>query len=360
MRPGICAVGLLLCTTLLGQPPPDLYRCPVGNVISMQSGAFRDTGLCDLLLVQDLGRLEIGRQPGRPALDLHLSRLALVGLVNERFDTIWTSPTLACSDSAGSEFNTAAWACGDIDRDGLVELLIMRGESCSVFSFDSNRVTEAAAAIPGASPIQAQCCDVDGDSWDELILLQSAAADSGSGRPCLQVFQPLPPVFRARSSLLPCFPADSAVRVSLIGRARLDDYEHEVAVIAGEHPDLRPGLYAALHLTAADTFRLTQNPFPWQPWFGKTRVLPAGPLLLTNVGDTLVGYGYFVPGSRPSGPAQSFAALQDGEWRLLGLTDAAARISGPLCRYTYRSINGWLELRGDIFRFYPGEPFRWR
>jgi hypothetical protein len=65
-------------------------------------------------------------------------------------------------------------------------------------------------------------------------------------------------------------------------------------------------------------------------------------------------------GSRPSGPSQSFAALDDGEWRLLPLLESAGRISGPICRFTWQGTAGWLELRDNLFYFYPGEIFRWR
>jgi hypothetical protein len=78
------------------------------------------------------------------------------------------------------------------------------------------------------------------------------------------------------------------------------------------------------------------------------------------VGDTLVAYGYFVPGARPSGPSQSFATLEDGEWRLLPLLESARRVSGPVCRFTRNGVAGWLELRDNLFYFYPGEIFRWR
>ena len=63
---------------------------------------------------------------------------------------------------------------------------------------------------------------------------------------------------------------------------------------------------------------------------------------------------------RLSGPQQSSAALVDGKWRLLPLLESAGRISGPICRFTWQGTAGWLELRDNLFYFYPGEIFRWR
>jgi hypothetical protein len=154
------------------------------------------------------------------------------------------------------------------------------------------------------------------------------------------------------------------LKPAFTGAARLDDYPGALPVIAGVYSTLRPSSYAVVFSPAADSFALTTKPFPWQEWFSRTRVLPAGELSLFNVGDTLVAYGYFVPGtgavpSRGQSP-RSFAALEDGEWRLLPLTADAARLSGPVCRFTKGGAAGWLELRDNLFYFYPGEVFRWR
>jgi len=166
--------------------------------------------------------------------------------------------------------------------------------------------------------------------------------------------------------------------IRLIGSCRLPDYYTELPVIAGIPSELKPGRYAVLYQTAADSFRLTANPFPFADWFSKQRVLPAGDLSLFNVGDTLVARGYFVPGEghnpaktgtvplgglsplSPQFTPASFAALQDGEWRLLTLTEPARNLAGPLCRFTLSLTSGWLEYRHHCFWFYPGELFRWR
>jgi hypothetical protein len=357
LRPFLAAAALVV--SAIGQPPPDIGRCPVSGVISMLPGRFRDSMSIDLLLLQDLGRIELGRQPGQPRLSSPLLRLTLVGLRGDHLDTLWTGPHFIGALPGVPVPVALAWAAGDVDRNGLDELLLLRADSCEVISFAGGARTVAGASIPGAQPEQALCCDLDGDSWDELVILERPPVESGPARPVLRVYQPLPPLFRSRSGALSCPGADSGLRFHLSGSARLDDYENEVAVVVGDNPELRPGLYAALYCATPDSFVVTTDPFPWQQWFSKSRVLPAGELRLVNVGDTLVAYGYFVPGSRPTGPPRSFAALQDGEWRLLPLTAAAARVSGPVCRYTFRSISGWLELRDDVFRFYPGDLFRW-
>jgi len=204
------------------------------------------------------------------------------------------------------------------------------------------------------------CCDVDADALLDLVTLESAPADSGPAAHFLRIWQPAQPDFLPCSPLIPCFPADTGLEVSLLGAARLEDYGGQLPVAAGIFGSVRPSLYAALFRSEADSFALSSNPFPCAEWFSKQQVLPAGRLSLFNVEDTLVAYGYFVPGSRPAGPSQSFAALQDGEWRLLRLAEHAARTSGPVCRYAIAGIDGWLELRDNLFYFSPGDLFHWR
>ena len=83
----------------------------------------------------------------------------------------------------------------------------------------------------------------------------------------------------------------------------MDDYPGELPVVVTIYPTLKPSLYQILYRPKPESLVLTDKPFPWQEWFSKDRVLPAGELSLFDVGDTLVAYGYFVPGARPSGPS---------------------------------------------------------
>lgn len=153
---------------------------------------------------------------------------------------------------------------------------------------------------------------------------------------------------------------DKTVRFTLLGAARLEDYPGMPVILMAEEARVKPGIYGVIFAPGRDSFVLSFLPFPYQDWFSKEAVLPAGRLQLFNVGDTLVAYGFFVPGSRPGGPAKSFAALQEGEWRLLRLREFARRLAGPVCRFRYRGQEGWLELRDNLFYFYPGELFYWR
>jgi hypothetical protein len=146
----------------------------------------------------------------------------------------------------------------------------------------------------------------------------------------------------------------------LLGAARLEDYPGTLTVIAGVHAAIRPSTYCIGYSTGPGTTLCSNRPFPYRDWFAKTEVLPSGPLALYNVGDTLVAYGYFVPGSRPAGPDRSFAALQDGEWRLLPVTADAARVAGPVCPFSWQGRAGWLESRDGLIYFYPDGIFTWR
>jgi hypothetical protein len=150
------------------------------------------------------------------------------------------------------------------------------------------------------------------------------------------------------------------IHLSLLGSARLDDYYGRLPVLACIHADLRPSLYAVVTADSFGKLHLNARPFPYADWFRKDTVLAAGELSLLNAGDTLVAWGYFVPGFRSGGPSSSFAALTEGTWRLLPLADVAARLSGPVCRFSVGTEPGWLELRDSVFHFYPGEVFCWR
>jgi hypothetical protein len=193
-----------------------------------------------------------------------------------------------------------------------------------------------------------------------LVTLELNSLDSTLNSRLLRVYDYGDSGFTPVSGFITGLDWPESDSILLLGSARLDDYDGELPVFAGIHRDTRPSVYGVLYVTAESTFAFTTNPFPLEEWFSKERVLPAGQLDLYNIGDTLIAYGYFVPGSRPSGPSRSFAALQDGEWRLLPLTAGAERIGTQVCRFSLRGESGWLELDGDMFRFYPGEAFAWR
>jgi hypothetical protein len=227
-------------------------------------------------------------------------------------------------------------------------------------SFEPDSITETSIVLSGLQPVQAVCSDVDDNGVADLVLLESSPADSTNSVRLLSLYRPNDSgSFDRVGRPLGLGWGPDATPV-LTGTARLEDYVGELPVVVGIYTSLKPSIYGIVRLTDKDTLSFTANPFPWQEWFSKDRVLPAGELSLSNVGDTLVACGYFVPGARPSGASLSFAALQDGEWRLLQLAEHAQRLSGPVCRFTHKGVAGWLELRDNLFNFYPGEVFRWQ
>jgi len=229
-----------------------------------------------------------------------------------------------------------------------------------VLSFDSDTAAVQDYGMSGAWVEAAAWCDADGDSLSELAALELSRPDSGKTSRLFRLYRMTGAGFvRCGACSVEAGRAADA-RIALLGSARLEDYHGELPVVANIYATLKPSVYEILYWPEPDSLVLSDNPFPWQEWFAKTRVLPAGELSLLNVGDTLVAYGYLVPGARPSGPSQSFAALEDGEWRLLPLLEHARRVSGPVCRFTRDGSAGWLELRDNLFNFYPGEIFRWR
>jgi len=363
------------------EPAVVLGRCPLERVVAVSAGRFVGAS-DDIIVVQDLGRMELSRGPGRDKAVVNLRRLALLRCSGSSLKPVWQSEPFNSTSASASDIAGTCWTSGDVNADGRRELLLFTADTCKVVSFrgtvprdfpaeirglsprpdslEPDTVTTSAYGLNGAWVEAATCCDADGDSLTEVATLELSQIDSGFTTRLLRLYR------MTGSGLVPCGAYSVGVdwgadtKLALLGSARLEDYPGELPVVAGIYATLKPSLYEILYRPAPDSLVLTANPFPWQEWFSKERILPASELSLFNVGDTLVAYGYFVPGTRPSGPSQSFAALDDGEWRLLPLLESAMRISGPVCRFTRNGTAGWLELRDNLFYFYPGEIFRWR
>ena len=343
----------------VAEPAVVLGRSPLDRVVAVSGGRF--TGAFDDVLVeQEIGRMELSRGPGRDKVVVNLRRLALLRLAGSGFNTVWQGEPFNSTTAPGSDIAGTCWSAGDVDADGLQELLLFTADSCRILHFARDSVATDAYGMAGAWVEAAAVCDADGDSLPEVATLELSGFDSARTTRLLRLYR------LTGSGLVPCLPYSVGVdrgldvRVTLLGAARLDDYSGMLPVVASIYPSLKPSTYEILYRPQPDSLVLTDRPFPWQEWFSKTRVLPAGELSLFDVGDTLVAYGYFVPGARPSGPSRSFAAIEDGEWRMLSLLESARRISGPVCRFTRSEVAGWLEVRDNLLYFYPGEIFRWR
>jgi hypothetical protein len=341
------------------QPPVVLGRSPMEKVVTISAGHFAGAS-DDVLVAQDIGRLELSRGPGRNKTVVNLRRLALLRLGAAGFRPVWQSEPFNSTSATGSDIAGTCWTSGDIDADGLQELLLFTADSCRVLHFGTDTATAYTCGLNGAWVEAAAVCDADGDSLPEVATLEVSGLDSAKTTRLLRLYR------MTGSGLVPCLPYSvgvdhgANVKVTLLGSAGLEDYPGLLPIVASTYLTLKPSLYEVMYRPTPDSLVLTDKPFPWQEWFSKTRVLPAGELSLFDVGDTLVAYGYFVPGARPSGPSQSFAALEDGEWRPLSMIESAQRVSGPICRFTRNGVSGWLELRDNLFYFYPGEIFRWR
>lgn len=341
------------------QPRPHVFlgRCPLEDVAGFVSGRFVTSDIDDLLVVQDLGRLQASLRPLQDRAEARITRLALLRLVGVRFEPVWFSPPLLSEPLPGSAIAPNAWSAGDVDGDGLDELVLVSGDSCTVWSFDADPVRGVEFELPGAWVSDAVCTDIDEDQIDEIVTLELPVTADSSGPRLVRVYAYADSGFVALTPYVAGLCWGGRSRVGITGAARLEDYPGELPVFAAVHEDLRPSAYAVLYPAAADSYAFTANPFPLRDWFDKEEVLPSGPLSLFNLGDTLVAYGWFVPGSRPTGPRNSFAALLDGEWVLLRMTTAAERLGGPVCRYAHDNAAGWLELRDHVFHFYPGNVF---
>jgi len=352
------ALPIVLALTALD--PSVLGRCPLEKVAAVFSGRFTSPDTDEVLVLQNVGEIELSRGTGQGSTRLSLRRLALVRQSGSGLRISWQGETFAAGNAARLGLTGLAWSAGDLDGNGRQELLLLADGYCRVLYFSGDSVRVDTFAFEGTRVEAATCCDLNNDSITDVVTVERAGTDSAAPTRLLRSYQFAGAGLTPHQAYQVGIDWGPGTRVALLGAARLDDYAGVLPIVAGIRTDVRPSVYGILYEPRPDSCVFTANPFPWQEWFSKIRVLPAGELSILNVGDTLVAYGYFVPGSRRSGPSMSFAALQDGEWRLLNLTEAASHIAGPACRFNKDGVGGWLELRDDLFYFYAGEVFDWR
>jgi len=359
MQSRTTVVMLVTFSVMLAQAPVNVGRSPVENVVALTNGRFVSADLNDILLVQDLGRIQLSSGPGGARPSVRLCRLSLVRTSGSKPRTVWQSSPLLAEPALTASVAANPWAAGDINADGLAELLLPGPDSCRVVSFGPDSVRERVVPMPGAWPTDVVVCDLTEKLLPEIVTVELSPVSSTSGL-LLRVYRFADSAFVPVTDYISGLDWNGNTNISFTGTCRLPDYYTEMPVLAATPAELKPSTYAVLAPAGPDSFRLTSNPFPVADWFSKTRVLPSGRLSMFNVGDTLVAWGYFVPGSRPSGPSSSFAALEDGEWHLLELTEAAGRLAGPVCRFERNGTAGWLEYRDNCLWFYPGDVFSLR
>lgn len=355
---------VLIGTGVLGvsptaQVPSLLGRCPVGNVVSMTPCRLTDTSSQELLVSRQIGEVELHVFGSAERVRVPLQEPTVIAFRNGTPSVIWQAEPGLGKQACRLGLVPDVWVCADINHDRIDELLRVTADSCHILSLATGSARQEAASLQGARTVDAACCDINNDGVTELVTLELPPESSFTPR-LLRVWQIGQPELLPCFQTVPCLLPDTGLEVSLLGAARLEDYDGILPIVAGVFSSIRPSHYATIFASNDESLAFTANPFPWAQWFRKQQILPAGELTFFNVGDTLVAWGFFVPGSRPGGPSRSFAALQDGEWRLLQLRKEASRISGLVCRFRLKGTDGWLELRDNLFYFYPQDPFIWR
>lgn len=354
-RIALLGLALLMASASAQFGPRALGRIDGGSPRAVLSLRFVTADVDDILVATDEGTVRVAVAPGRPAQPVYLYRIAVYRQSGDGLALVWRSdPALGTADSS----LPGPWAAADIDADGRAELLVFSPDSCLVVEYEADSIMTRMVPMSGAAVEAAAWCNPAGDGNWRLAALEASPVSptvrtlrfwdwSGTG-------------FEPTGTLSAGFDWGDSVTVHLLGAARLEDYAGTLPVIAGVHRAVRPSTYGIAWSDRPGSLAWTALPFPRRDWFSKSEVLPAGRLALYNVGDTLVGYGYFVPGSRPAGPDRSFAALQDGEWRLLPIAEQATRASGPACPFTRQGRSGWLEARDGLLYYYPDGIFNWR
>ncbi len=332
-----------------------LGRSPADSVIYMTTGSFFSQDTYDVVLVHLIGDANV-RYLDKPKelFKVPVYRLWLMRQTDKGFFPYWRSELLIGQTAIKANLTPDVWAVGDFDLDSLAELLILSGDSGRLFHFNGESLKIDRFVFKYGPVYDAVSADMDNDGYQELVMLKQIRDSSGIND-VIQVFQFAGTDLHSRGKpvLLPV--ESTALQYALLGSARLEDYPGTPVIVAAEYSELRPSRYYVFYPVASDSFVVTGQPFPYQDRFSKEETLCAGRLRLFNVGDTLVGLGYFVPGAG-SESNLSYAALQDGEWRILRLKDWRKNLVNNVCRVK----NGWLELRRGNFFLYYGEPFYWR
>ncbi len=328
-----------------------LGRCPVDSVSEIIAGGFVSRGE-QLLFAEPLGIINCQTAGTRTKVPVY--RLVLLNRTERGFERLWQSQLLLGREAVAASLVPDIWTFGDIDSDSLLEVIMIKGNSISLFHFCPEAFSSLELPFTAAVTIDAVCADIEMDGFMELVTLEQKP-DSTGKRVVIRVWQIIGNELKQRGKTIELPDLGQEIKFSFLGSAKLEDYPGAPVLVLGEYLSLRPSRYYALYL-AGDSFVLTGIPFPWQEWFSKDEVLPAGRLQLFNVGDTLVAYGYFVPGVRAGISAGSFAALQDGEWRVLQLKEWAKKLVGPF----YQFGSNWLTLHNQHFYLLAEEPFYWR
>lgn len=347
----------MLALPTIARPDTILGRSPRPGLERIVAGPFVQADIDDVLGIEPIGTLPVALRPGLPRSAPALFRLCLFRLFYREVREVWRSRPLLAEACPPAQLAPNAWVAIDLDGDGLLELAVFSADRCQVIDFGPDSVRTRELVLPGAWVADAVAADLDGDGRDELVTLEVAPTDTLLDARLLRVYAVSDSAFTPLSDYLTGLAWQAGTRVLFTGSARLEDYPGRPAVIAGLRREPAPAVLAALYLDDAGQYRFTTNPFPLREWFAKDEVLPGGQLVLANRGDSLVAYGFFVPGSRPGGPAVSFAGLADGAWWLLPVADAARSIGWPACPGRSAGQPGWLELRENIFRFHPDPVF---
>lgn len=347
-------LSLFFGLILLGVAPEDtvitLGRCPVDSVSKIVAGNFLSTVDEQLLVIERMGKVRCHSPLGRANVDIY--RLVVLDKKENGFQRLWQSEPLLGREAVDVGLTPESWTSGEFDGDSLREIMIIQGDSFSVVNFGPDSGSIKRFPFEGGIVVDALYADVDEDGIGELVTLH--LRDDSTGKKWdIGVWEMGEGNLSPKGEPIELPAQEPGMRFSLLGSARLEDYPGAPAVIIGEYQTLKPSRYYVLYRAANDSFVVRDTPFPWKEWFSKEEVLASGTLSLFNIGDTLVGLGFFVPGS---GSTQSFAALQDGEWRVLKPRLESSKLGGLWCIMD----NKWLNLRQGRFYLYSQPPFFWR
>lgn len=355
---GLLSVSLLMPAST-ARADVLIGRCPRPGVERIVTGPFVQADVNDILGIESAGRLSAALRPGLPRSEPGLFHLCLFRAFGGEVREVWRSGPLLADACPPARLAPNAWTLLDLDRNGLLRLLVFSGDRCQVTSFGPDSITTRGLPLPGAWVVDAVAADLDGDGHEELVTLEITPTDTLLSTRLLRVYAVTDSGFSPLSDYLTGLLWQAGTDLTLAGPVRLEGYPGRLPVLMGTRREPGPTALAVLYLDESGRHRLTTNPFPLREWFDKEEVLPGGRLVFANQGDSLVGYGFFVPGSRRGGPSFSFAGLEDGAWRLLPLAESARQFGWPAAPFRHDGRPGWLELREQVFRFHPDPVFTW-
>lgn len=355
-------------------------------VYAVCSGPFTQSDRSDLLVLYGCGGLTfVNMDYEGGGIGNGILNLALYSFDGSEFHGIWKNNSLILSYSLprSGPISRMAWCCGDFNNDGKYTVVTCNVNRMWEYSFDEQIIeqrkepSKRLIKTPDVWIDQLTACDIDGDSFDELVALEYLNLQDSSGTYQIGIYKIVD------GSLVDGWRGlDGQVGgnyeivppTSFISKCRIDGIPGEVPVLKASQSDMSLSHYYVIGKGQTGDYEKVR-PFPipqrahlkkrekgaWEE-HKRLKRINIGPVggIIFNDGSKILHYGYFhdpnAPNLKHKPPdPHSFSVLEGDHWRLLEKYDPS--IGGLLCRFTIEAgRSGWLFIKNQKYFFYDALP----